>query len=293
MILDTALVACDLNKLYIDFFPIVKKAWNNIVGIKVKLLLISDTLPEYLNDYKDDVILFNPIENMSTAFQAQCIRNLYPAILKCDNAVIISDMDIIPLNKNYYVNNIEDISDDCFVSYSPALAHYKQYAMCFCAAKPNIWRDIFNINSKEDIINVLKKWWETAKVDYAISANENVGWSYDQSILYTSLHKWNIDKIIISKNIGYNRLDRLDFEDINKDKEQIKHNINNNVYSDFHLFRPYSAYKSLIDFLLSDKLDIVENYEFFSSIKSCNYIIYILGLILLFVIIYILIRLYR
>ena len=85
----------------------------------------------------------------------------------------------------------------------------------------------------------------------------------------------------------------MDFEDINKDKEQIKHNINNNVYSDFHLFRPYSAYKSLIDFLLSDKLDIVENYEFFSSIKSCNYIIYILGLILLFVIIYILIRLYR
>lgn len=80
MKLSCALIASNDNPLYLDFWPIVKKAWNDIVGIDCKLVLVSDNIPDvYQND--KDIILFKPIGNINTAFIAQNIRLFYPALL--------------------------------------------------------------------------------------------------------------------------------------------------------------------------------------------------------------------
>ena len=51
MKIDLCLVASDLNTDYLDFFPLVLKKWSDIVGVDVKLILISEHVPEYLNNY--------------------------------------------------------------------------------------------------------------------------------------------------------------------------------------------------------------------------------------------------
>ena len=56
------------------------------------LILINDKIPDYLLKYKNDIILFKPIENMNTAFQAQCIRLLYPCLL--NNIVVITGSNV-------------------------------------------------------------------------------------------------------------------------------------------------------------------------------------------------------
>jgi hypothetical protein len=250
MILDLALTASDLNTDYLDFLPLVIKTWKNIVGINVKIILISKYIPENLITYKDNILLFEPIENIPTSFQAQCIRMLYPCILH--NNIIISDMDLIPTNKSYYIDNIKNLDEDCFVIYRDVLEDIKQYPICFCAANSKIWKEIFNIKNEEDIRTTLKIWYsEIPENDYKISNPYSIGWALDQLQLYYSVNKWNKKIIKLQdENTGFRRLDRSEVNIIISNFDKIKDNINNCIYSDFHLPKPYSQYYKLLNNIL-------------------------------------------
>ena len=104
MIITKCLVASDLNPTYYTFFPLVKQYWKNMVNISAIMILVADEIPDNLRNFKDNIILFKPIENVNTAFQAQCIRILYPCLLE-NEYIIISDMDLIPLNSKYYTSD--------------------------------------------------------------------------------------------------------------------------------------------------------------------------------------------
>ena len=51
----------------------------------------------------------------STSFISQYIRLLYPAILNSEGGVLITDMDMLPMNSDYYIKSIEDINNDKFI----------------------------------------------------------------------------------------------------------------------------------------------------------------------------------
>ena len=259
MKIELCLVACDLNTNYLDFFPLVLKTWKDIVGIDIKLILISTQIPENLIEYKNNIILFKPNENIPTAFQAQCIRILYPCIL--NKNIILSDMDLIPLNRTYYTYNIEKYKEDSFIVYRNVLEDIKQYPICFCAANSKIWKEIFNINTEEDIRKTLKQWYlQVPENDYKLSSPYSLGWALDQLQLFYSVNKWNRNIIKLNdKETSFNRLDRSDIEHIINNKEQTKNNINNGLYSDFHLPKPFIKYKKILEYLLNnDYLNIKE-----------------------------------
>ena len=67
-----ALVSCDLNKNYLSFFPIVHLLWNKIINIPVKLVLISENIPEYLLKFKNDIILFKLTTYSKRAYVLLC-----------------------------------------------------------------------------------------------------------------------------------------------------------------------------------------------------------------------------
>ena len=54
--------------------------------------------------------------------------------------------------------------------------------MCYNVATPEIWKDIFKINSLDDIIisdkNIIKE------------GHRNIGWSIDQKILYNKVTEY-------------------------------------------------------------------------------------------------------
>lgn len=233
------LVASDMNSTYYEFYPLVQEYWRKI-GIETILILISDVIPEYLAPYKDSIILFSPIIGINTAFQAQCIRNLYPALLQTDKGVIISDMDLIPLNRAYYFDNIKNITDDKFVVYRNCLRG--QYPMCFCLATPKIWRDIFKVNSVSDICEMLKAWYTK---DYRISDSSSIGWATDQLKLFELVNRWNHNSSLILLNDWQTKHKRYDRGNMEEAKS-----IFGREYTDFHLPRPYSLYKEKIASLL-------------------------------------------
>ena len=116
MKIDLCLTAVDLKKQYLLQFPITKLFWNEVIGIPFKVILIADKIPKGFERYRKDIILFPPIPNMHTAYQAQCVRLLYPALMKeYNNSILVSDMDLVPLSKKFFIDMAKDISSEKFL----------------------------------------------------------------------------------------------------------------------------------------------------------------------------------
>jgi hypothetical protein len=235
MKLGTVLTACDLNPLYLDFIPIFIKAWKTLFPeINVFIILISDTLLEELNDYSENIKLVSPIENMHTAFQAQCIRLLYPQTLQQDDGVLITDMDMLPMNRFYYEDAIKNISSDTFISYRDVLLPH-ELPICYNIATPQVWKKMFQNET-------LEKWYTRANYD---GNHGGSGWNIDQLVLIEKYNKYAGKKIILNdKMTRFNRLDRSGF---NFNDTNLQTNIISGYYSDYHCLRPYSQYKQIND----------------------------------------------
>lgn len=253
MKLDLCLLSCDLNPMYYDFFPLIKKFWKKKVGIDCILILIANDVPYSLQNEADSIILFPPLKNIPTAFQAQCIRLLYPCLLSKFEGIIISDMDIIPLQSDFFLKTIKDLDQKTtFCIYRDVISEHKQYPMCYCAASSETWRNLFDIHIINDIVLTLEKWY--SKDDYAISSAFSEMWAQDQLQLFKAVSSSSSSSVVVKKftdeQTKFTRLDRADVDFISKNKNKIKKEIENGKYSDFHLTRPYKNYKELLDEIL-------------------------------------------
>jgi hypothetical protein len=77
-------------------------------------------------------------------------------------------------------------------------------------------------------------------------------WAQDQLQLFQYVKK-NLSleiKKFTDEQTKFTRLDRADVDFISKNKNEIKKEIENKKYSDFHLPRPYQNYKELLDAIL-------------------------------------------
>jgi hypothetical protein len=228
------IVASDANPNYIQFWPIVAQAWRDIVGIRPTLALIAPDNVS-VDESLGDVIRFAPIEGVSTALYAQCIRLLLPVLFP-EDVCIISDMDIIPMQRKFFVNSIKNVAEDHFAVYrTKAILKYKQYPMCYVAAKGSVYGNIFNVNTIDDIPTIIQQW-----------ANLKKGWSTDQQLLYSYLHSWEYFKSHCDLlDIPINRIDRSKNSKYNETK------LKNGSYTDYHCPRPYAKYKKVIDYIVA------------------------------------------
>ena len=66
MKLTNVLVATDMNPLYYKFIPIFIKTWNKLFpNVKVTIVVVAKELVDELLPYKDNIVLFQTIENMN------------------------------------------------------------------------------------------------------------------------------------------------------------------------------------------------------------------------------------
>uniref|UniRef100_A0A6C0CUP4 Nucleotide-diphospho-sugar transferase domain-containing protein n=2 Tax=viral metagenome TaxID=1070528 RepID=A0A6C0CUP4_9ZZZZ len=245
MKLDCVLTAVNNNPLYLEFIPIFVNTWKKLYpSVDVKIILTAEKIPEEYLDYKENIILFEPIENVLTSFIAQYIRLLYPCILNYENGILITDMDILPMNRTYYTEHIKEYENTKFIYMRENICFSEsQIAMCYNVASPLIWKEIFEINSLEDVRDRLKTVFQS---NIVLEGGGNVGWCIDQLHLYEKVINWN-DKTnnficLKEKDTGFHRLNRFDFYQLD---DIIKENISNGVYADYHCYRPMSTYHKI------------------------------------------------
>jgi hypothetical protein len=238
MKLGTILTATDTNPLYCGFIPIFIKAWKTLFPeCDVIIVLVANEIPIDLIQYSDCIKLFKPIPDIHTAFQAQCIRLLYPQHIQRNEGILITDMDMLPMNRFYYEDAIKTISDDTFIAYRDVLLP-NEIPMCYNIALPSIWKDIFSGET-------LEKWYTRNVYD---GNHGGSGWNIDQLVLIEKFKQYNGKKIILNDRITrYNRLDRYGF---NFNDNTLSNKIQSGVFSDYHCLRPYEKYKNINDFIV-------------------------------------------
>jgi len=249
MKIDFVLTAGNLNHHYLQLFPLVHQVWKKRFNLDCYLVFIgtSETLPNYLENYQEFIYFFNPIENLHDIFVAQVIRLLYP-ILFPEKTILITDLDILPVKKSYFINSIEYIHQDTFITFTERYQKQEMYAICYNIAKGKIYGDLFELKEEErnlkGIISFLKLWYNP---EYDGKKNCQ-GWYTDQKQLFKSFEKYSGKKLILKdKEIGFNRLNNRakDKEEIIKNFKEILNNLEN--YSDIHCIKPFSKTKKYLE----------------------------------------------
>ena len=244
MKINRVILASNSQQNYIEFWPVVAKAWRYL-GVKPTLLYVGED--DSVVDYSaGDVIRIPLIKNISTAFIAQNARLLCPALFP-DDVCVISDIDNMPLSPNYYFNPIVDLPNDKFVIYRPHVCPPNQISIMWNAALGSTWGEIFSIKTMDDVINTLMLWYPKEYKVFLGSGEVDDTWFTDQVLLrkYVELfRKGNQDRIVEldDDRSKFFRLDRL----ANDSKHSTQYNPNID-YSDFHMPRPYSSNKEIID----------------------------------------------
>lgn len=245
MKLGTIVVATDTNPLYLDFIPNFIKSWKTLVPeADIHIVLIADSIPEKFQEYSQYIKLFSPIPGMHTAFQAQCIRLLYPREVSRNEGVLITDMDILPMRRSYYTDTISAISDDAFVVYRDVCLP-GEISMCYNIAHPCTWSGVFGV---EDTRSILTQWYTSTNYD---GNHGGLGWGTDQVILVKMFNAWNGPKVIMNDTITrFARLDRVN-PGAFSDRNTLKIRIENEEYADYHCLRPYSDYSEMNNFVVN------------------------------------------
>jgi len=192
------------------------------------------------------VLPFEPVPGVHTAFQAQCIRLLYPALLETDGAVLVSDVDMAPLNRHYFHRPAGHVDARHFLAYRDVLLEACEIPVCYNAALPATWSEVFGVEGLEDVRARLAAW--AGEVEYS-GLHGGEGWGTDQRVLYRTLVErgrrtrdvWILD----DHYAGFRRLERAVLRKRDELYESDRRLIARGAYSDFHCVQPFEEFREL------------------------------------------------
>ena len=227
MKLTTVIGSVNLNPEYYMFIPKQILFWKHF-DINFIAIIVGEHIPDELKIYSENIILWNKNLNLNTAFVAQNLRLYYTSLINLpnDSLVMITDMDMLPMNNIYYTEGLENFNKEDFIYYRHV--DKNQIYMCYNAAHPHTWSTVFNIKNTDDIERKIN---ETYNDEYT-GIPGHKGWFIDQEIMYKNLINYKNLKIL---NRPIKRLEMNDFKNL----------LNNNFtqfisnYDDAHFHRSY------------------------------------------------------
>ena len=247
IVIDRLILSSNDDKTYIEFWPHVASWWQNIIKLNNITLMFVGPLNKKLS-HEEMVVKVAPIPGVKQGLHAQVIRLLAPCLFP-EEVCLIGDIDMIPLNKSFFVDFIKHIPDDHFVVFH----QYKdkkgcclkpdlqgRYPMCYIAGKGKVFADIFKIKNYDDINKKIKQWSTLGK-----------GFCTDELVLFSALNSWEKFEThctLIDIHPFYSRRIK---RNLVYDQQKLK----NNFYFDVVCPFPYSKYKQSIDNLVADALD--------------------------------------
>lgn len=247
--LTDVVVSSDLNPRYLGAWEVTRRAWREIGGVQPHLILVAHASEVPAAFAADPLVhVFEPVPGLHTAFQAQCIRLLYPALLETDGGVLTSDVDMIPLSRRYFHEPMNRVDERHFVAYRDVLLTSHEIPICYNAALPAVWSHIFGVRSVDDIIGKIAEWGASLSYD---GARGGRGWHSDQLILYRTLvergraHRdvW----VLRDAFSGIKRLPRSAVEGGGHLIDAERDRIRRGTYTDFHLLLPHEENRAAND----------------------------------------------
>ncbi len=97
---DTVVLSGDTVSGFLEFFPMVKEAWETIWGVDVVLGIVSPVLNFSLLGTSSKVVMVQAVKDVPLKNQAKLLRFWLAASLK-GKVCLIHDLDFLPLDKWY------------------------------------------------------------------------------------------------------------------------------------------------------------------------------------------------
>jgi hypothetical protein len=112
-------IAFPCSELFSPFWNLQSRIWKTKLGIHPVCFLYGDKKKCGLSEEFGDVVELVPDPAVPTVLQLQFSRFWYPH-LEPDTTWLIGDIDLIPLQKEYFLSGMESIPDDsyCHLNYS-------------------------------------------------------------------------------------------------------------------------------------------------------------------------------
>lgn len=233
-----AILGSDHNPLYYEFWEPISKIWYEKFNIIPILGLITNEDSDLIKTDYGYIKKFKEVANVSVGLQAQIVRLFLPKYL--DDICIISDIDMAPLSREYFIDSLVHYPDDVILIHSsdnPECRRSNEIPMCYNTAHAQTFTKLFKLENKN---------WEQFVIELN---NTNYGWVTDQKYLYDMVNTQLNDFNFVFMNRGWNgqankRIDRLWW---GYNRELVKEG----YYIDAHLLRPYLQNKIEIDNLLN------------------------------------------
>ncbi len=124
-----ALMSSNSDPEYLDFWPVAAEAWLNL-GITPVLFYIPDRVKDVPVVPREvagaEVHTVPLLPDVNIVLQASLLR-YWGSCKYPDDAVIVSDIDLLPLSRRFFVDQLTAIDDDCYVHLKCVADKYESY----------------------------------------------------------------------------------------------------------------------------------------------------------------------
>jgi hypothetical protein len=267
------------DSYFLEFWPIQSKICKELLGIQPVLFYICDEESDF---YDDGHGLVKKVYNRASGNLVHtgllaCIVRMYGTKFFPDEVCLTCDLDMLMINKDYFIKQVEKFEEDSLVIYSsdaydlnrpevdelfksePFPFRQEMYNYPYNAAKGKIFNKILDTDcSFEDFVNRHGTYKEGYKFMWMIDEfyfsdcvnNKSHGVEiYKLKRGYTS--PWIADKRIDRHNFPV----ELEFEGEKENQKKFgvydEEKLRQGYYIDVNCCRPYSKYKSEIDNLVN------------------------------------------
>jgi hypothetical protein len=247
MIISKAIFSVDDNPTFSGLWPIVSEICKKKLGITPVLFHITDDETDFYEDEYGIVKKLKKLENHNTGYQSQIIR-MWGTKYFSEEVCLISDIDMIMFNKEYFVEQISGFSNDDLIIYCSD-AYDTSRPECV-GIYSNRYVMSYNAATGKNFDSILGT--ACTFQEYADKLSSFGFPTYDTDEMYYTKcvnnlnHGVNVVKLIrgfYSKFQVPRRIDRITDDEFNiYDDEKIY----NNYYVDCHLARPFEKYRNQI-----------------------------------------------
>lgn len=236
MKIDSVILSCNENPLYLDFWNPVSRVWKERFDIEPVLLFFGDKNKHNLSEDHGRIISFPTSTRFPEYLQTLWIRYWYPT-QEPEKVWMISDIDMIPISKNYFINQIKNVDP---MAYVHLYSNVVPIPSCYHVARGSLFQRFLDLPNNFDL--------SLEKLMRLSQGRSHMGmdhWGIDEHYAHIHIQKYFNSHQEFFKMFTRNDMStRIDRSRWLYDKNKLE---NEDYYIDSHSIRPYLDHKKDID----------------------------------------------
>lgn len=243
MKIDLVIHSSDSNPFYLDFWPLVSRVWKEGFGLTPVLLYIDENHDIPIDETYGKVVKIKPVPGVPVYLQCLWVRYWYPSQLP-ETVCMISDIDMFPISKTYFIDQIANVPDTKYVHLNP---NHQFLPSCYHVAKGRLFKEVLALEPT---------WAESVTALYNRELGHNcydgtnpilkgkLQWGSDEQYATDQIRDYPDQSLFVFLPRSHGRIDRSRWVYTPAEIEADK-------YADSHSIRPYSQYRREIDALIA------------------------------------------